>query len=83
MVEVRGYTLSTCPWCNKTKKFFADHGIKFNFVDYDLASPDEKSRIEKEISKYKGHTAFPYVIINDTVVVGYNPEKWSKLLALN
>ena len=38
MKKVSMYTLSTCPWCRKTKKFFKDKNIQFEFIDYDLAT---------------------------------------------
>jgi glutaredoxin len=44
MPTVRGYTLSYCPWCKRTKKFFADRQIPFDCVDYDLVSKEEQAR---------------------------------------
>jgi glutaredoxin len=74
------YTLSTCPVCRKTKKFFRERGIPFDFVDYDLASEDEQNKIAGEMMKHTGHISFPFVKIGDTVVVGYNPERFEQLL---
>lgn len=74
------YTLSTCPWCQKTKKFFEDRNIPFEFIDYDLADPEEQEKIWEEMTKYGGSTAFPYVKIGGKVVVGYHPEKYEELL---
>lgn len=73
------YTLSTCPWCRKTKQFFRERNIPFEYVDYDLTGEDEQERILKEMSRY-GSTAFPFVKINGEVIIGYNPDKYSKLL---
>ncbi len=80
MKKVSMYTLSTCPWCRKTKKFFKDRNIPFDFIDYDLAGEEEKERIGKEMEKYAGHIAFPFVKINGEVVVGYNPERYGQLI---
>jgi len=30
------YTLSTCAWCKKTKRFLQGKGVEFDFVDVDL-----------------------------------------------
>ncbi len=79
MVKVSMYTLSTCPWCRRTKKFFTDRNIPFEYIDYDLADEKEQERILEEMSKYGG-SAFPFVKINGNVVIGYNPEKYSELL---
>ncbi|MCX9010500.1 MAG: glutaredoxin family protein [Candidatus Methanoperedens sp.] len=75
------YTLSTCPWCKRTKKFFADRKIPFEYTDYDMVGEKEQEKILEEMSKYGG-SAFPFVKINGNVVIGYNPEKYSELLGL-
>lgn len=80
MKKVSMYTLSTCPWCRKTKTFFKDRNISFDFVDYDLASEGEKERISNEMIKYTGHIAFPFVRIGEDVIIGYNPEKYEALI---
>ena len=79
-MKVRLYTLSTCPWCRKTKKWFKDKGVPFEFVDYDLASEQEQEKIGQEMMKHTGHISFPFVDIDGNVVIGYNPEKYEQLL---
>ena len=74
------YTLSTCPWCRKTKQFFNDKKIPFEFIDYDLATEEERERIVKEITESGVQLAFPYVKINGSTVVGYNPERYAEIL---
>ncbi len=78
-MKVFMYTLSTCPWCRKTKKFFTDRNIPFEYIDYDLADEKEQEKIMEERSRYGG-SAFPFVKIDDKIVIGYNPEKYSELL---
>ncbi len=80
-MKVFMYTLSTCPWCRRTKKFFMDRNIPFESIDYDLAGEKEQEKIMEEISGYGGN-AFPFVKIDGKVVIGYNPEKFSELLDL-
>ncbi len=82
MKKVIMYTLSTCPWCRKTKQFFKDRNVPFDYVDYDLAKEGEQERIVKEITDFGGQLAFPYVKVNGNVVIGYNPEKYAKLLEM-
>ncbi len=79
-MKISMYTLSTCPWCKKTKQFFKDKKVPFDYVDYDLAGEEEQEQILKDMSKYSGSTAFPFVKIDGEVVIGYNPEKYSELL---
>ncbi|MGB9936967.1 MAG: glutaredoxin family protein [Methanobacterium sp.] len=82
MKEVKMYTLSTCPWCKKTKQFFKDHDISFEYIDYDLTDDETREKILKEMKSH-GANGFPYVKIGDEVVVGYNPEEYSSLMGIN
>ena len=82
MARVFMYTLSTCPWCRKTKQFFKKSNIPFDYVDYDLQGEEEQQKIIDEMTK-AGGMAFPFVKIGDQIVVGYNPEKYSELIGLN
>ena len=59
MKNVFMYTLSTCPWCRKTKKYFADHNIPFQYVDYDLQTVQEQEKIEQEMKKRSGQAFVP------------------------
>lgn len=81
-MKVFMYTLSTCPWCRKTKQFFKEKNIPFDYVDYDLQGEEEQERIIQEMQRIGGTDAFafPFVIIGGKVVVGYNPERYSQLL---
>ncbi len=74
------YTLSSCPWCEKSKNFFIDRGIPFEYIDYDLADVDVQERIAADVAKRGYRLSFPIVIIDDVVVAGYNPERYETLL---
>ncbi len=76
------YTLSTCPWCRRTKKWFTEHNIPFEYVDYDLQNPERQAEIEQDMMKRGGNMAFPWVVIDDEVVVGWNPAKYAELMGL-
>jgi len=80
MAKVLMYTLSTCPWCRKTKQFFMDKNIPFEFVDYDVASDGEQDSIVADMRKHTDHISFPYVVIGDRVVQGYDPDKYEQIL---
>ena len=81
MKNVIIYTLSTCPWCRKTKNFFTEHNIPFSFIDYDLADEATQNKITQELDA-AGATGFPFVRINDEVIVGYQPERYAKALKI-
>jgi glutaredoxin len=81
MKKVVVYALSTCPWCRKTKKFFSDHEIPFNYVDYDLADQTTQEGIMRELDA-AGASGFPFVRIGEQVIVGYQPDGFSAALGL-
>jgi glutaredoxin len=81
-MKVFMYSLSTCPWCRKTKNFFKINNVPFDFVDYDLQSEAEQEKIMDKIEKISNARSFPVVMIGDRVIVGYNPESYSKALGL-
>ncbi|HMD98575.1 MAG TPA: glutaredoxin family protein [Terriglobia bacterium] len=79
MKKVTLYTLSTCPWCRKAKKFFADRNIPFTYIDFDLADETTQSRILQELDA-AGATGFPFAKIGNEVVSGYQPERYASAL---
>jgi glutaredoxin len=81
MAKVTMYTLSTCPWCRKTKKFFTEHKIPFEFTDYDLADEATQDKIITEMDA-EGATGFPFVRIGDQIVEGYRPDRFAELLGI-
>lgn len=81
MKKVSMYTLSTCPWCRKTKNFFEGHNIPFDYIDYDLADESTQSRIMDELDAHHAN-GFPYVKIDNQVVMGYNPNRYAELLGI-
>ena len=81
MKKVSMYTLSTCPWCRKAKKYFTDHRVPFDFTDYDLADVPTQDRIMRELDAV-GAKGFPVVWIGDQVVEGYRPDRYAQLLGI-
>ena len=81
MNKVSMYTLSTCPWCRKAKKFFTERNIPFTYIDYDLAYETIQRRILQELDA-AGATGFPFAKIGDEVISGYQPERYAKALRL-
>jgi glutaredoxin len=74
--EVYVYALSTCPWCRKTKKWFEDSQIAYDFVDVDTLPDEEQDAAADKAYELSGGRRFPVVIINGEVIVGYNPDKF-------
>jgi glutaredoxin len=81
MKQVSMYTLSTCPWCRKTKKFFTDNKIPFTYVDYDLADEATQKKIMQELDA-AGASGFPFVRIGDESIVGWQPDRYASALGM-
>lgn len=81
MKKVSMYTLSTCPWCRKTKAFFRENDVPFDYIDYDLADQATQDRIMAELTA-QGANGFPFVRIGDVVTIGYNPARYKELLGI-
>jgi glutaredoxin len=79
-IDVSMYTLSTCPWCRKTKQFFADRGVPYESTDVDKLGRSERMQARDKIVELTGNLQYPVVIINGTVVQGYHPEQYADLL---
>lgn len=82
MAKVKLYTLSTCPWCMKTKKFFKDNKIPFEYTDYDLLSEAEQKKLMKELIAMGCAGGFPVVVIDGEIIIGYSPDKYKQVLKL-
>jgi glutaredoxin len=81
MPSVSMYTLSTCPSCEKAKKFFTERHIPFQFINYDLADQAMQDKILRELEAEELQ-AFPFVRIGDQTVQGYDPKRYAKLLGI-
>ena len=80
MVKVFMYTLSTCPWCKKTKQWFKDHDVHFEYIDFDLLDNEARRPHRDRIQKDGLKLSFPIVYIDEEHVQGYNPDMYEKLL---
>ncbi|CAG1001549.1 MAG: glutaredoxin family protein [Candidatus Methanoperedens sp.] len=71
------YTLSTCPWCRKTKQFFRDSNIPFDYVDYDLQGEEEQEKIIDEMTVESRKKALRYLFqkIVDTLGYKFSPDE--------
>jgi glutaredoxin-like protein NrdH len=78
--DVFVYALNTCPWCRKTKQWFTDSSIEFEYVDVDTLPDDEQDEVAEKVYKLSGGRRFPVVIINGEVIVGHNPDKFLEYL---
>jgi len=79
--EVLLYALSTCIWCQKTKKLLKDMGIDFYYIDVDLLEGEDRKKAEEEIRRFNPRGSFPTLVINNKqCIVGYQEDEIRKAL---
>ena len=75
------YGLSTCGWCRKARIWledrFGENG--FDLVYVDLLDPGEKARIMEELRKISPRVAFPMILADDEVIVGYKVDEYGRV----
>ncbi len=77
------YTLSTCIWCQKTKKLLHDLGVEYDYLDVDLLSGAEKEAAIKTVTKYNPACSFPTMVVNDKkCIVGFKEAEIREALKL-
>ena len=57
--EVFVYALSTCPWCRKTKQWFDDSKIPYEWLDVDSLQGDEADDAAAKATSSAAAGAFP------------------------
>lgn len=75
------YTLSTCVWCKKTKKWLGKKRLAYRFVDVDLEEPEDKEALLEEMRRFNPKSSFPTLVIDGgETIVGFKPDKFKELL---
>ncbi len=74
------FTLSTCMWCKKCKRFLGDRDLKYRYIDVDQIEREDKSKIIDYLrSKYDARISYPFLVCKSGHVGGYNPNQYEEL----
>ena len=76
-MKVRVFSTQTCPYCYMVKNFLSQHKIDFEDID---VSRDYGAAME--MVKISGQRGVPVVDIDGKIVVGFDQERISELLAI-
>ena len=76
-MNIKIYTLPTCPWCTKTKGFFKLHKLKYE--EFDVSN---NKNAAKEMIKKSGQNGVPVTVINGKIIIGFDKENLKKALKL-
>jgi glutaredoxin len=75
------YALSTCVWCQKTKRLLNDLGVEYDFTDVDLLTDAEGEAAIESIKKYNRAPSFPTLVIDDSkAIVGFQEDAIREVL---
>jgi glutaredoxin-like protein NrdH len=75
------YALSTCVWCQKTKRLLTELGVDFSYVFVDQLQGDERERILNELSHHNAMRSFPTLVINDKMtIIGFQERRIREVL---
>jgi len=72
------YGTPSCHWCVKAKEFFAEKGVKYEYIDVQADTEKAKEMVEKS-----GQMGVPVIDIDGEILVGFDEDKIKKLLEIN
>jgi len=77
------YTISTCAWCKRAKKFLTENNIEYEYVDIDLCSKEDREKIRETILSRGGRLSYPTVIVDDRILItGFNEGQLREVLEI-
>ncbi|MFZ5515054.1 MAG: glutaredoxin family protein [Candidatus Zhuqueibacterota bacterium] len=74
--------ISTCPRCERVKKFLKLHQITAKIIDVDLLPIEEKRTHMRFLQPFNPRLSFPTLIIGDFAVVGEDYDGIKEVLGL-
>lgn len=70
------YAISTCGWCQKTKKLLDDLGVEYDYEYVDQLKGDEREKAIQEVTSWNPRCSFPTMVIdNEKCIVGYKEDE--------
>jgi len=76
-MEIKVYSMQSCPWCVKLKEFLVKNKIKFEEFD---VKRDKRALLE--MVQKTGDTAVPVIDINGKIIRGFDEKEIKKVLKL-
>ena len=78
--DVKLYALSTCIHCRNEKEFLNQCGVNYDCVDVDTLEAEQRKKVLEEIRKINPECAFPTLIIDGKVIVGFKKDEIKEIL---
>ena len=77
MAKVSIYTTSTCVYCKAAKDYFKERNVSFDEFNVGTDLDKRKEMIEKS-----GQLGVPVILVDDTIIVGFNQPKIEEALGV-
>lgn len=74
--KVTVYSTETCPYCHMAKDYLKNKGVEF--TDYNVGADEQKAM---EMVQKSGQMGVPVIDIDGTILVGFRPNEFDKLLS--
>ncbi|MEJ2250856.1 MAG: glutaredoxin family protein [Candidatus Lokiarchaeota archaeon] len=80
--NIMAFTLSTCQWCKKAKRYLNNNEVKYRYIDVDTIDPMEKAKILNYLRENfpDQRISYPFIICDGEAIVGYNPNKYEEVM---
>ena len=70
------YALSTCGWCQKTKKLLDDLGVEYDYEYVDQLQGAERDEAVRKVTECNPSCSFPTLVLdNKKCIVGYKEDE--------
>lgn len=77
------YSISTCPWCQKTKQLLADLGLEYYYEDADTLVDSSRHDVMADVERWNPKRSFPTIVVdNSRCIIGYQENELRKLLSV-
>jgi len=77
------FALSTCGWCQKTKRLLDDLGVEYYYEYVDHLNGDERERTLRDMTDWNPSGTFPTLVINnERCIVGYREREIREALSI-
>ena len=76
------YALSTCIWCNKTKKLLDTMGLEYQYLWVDKIIGKNEDEVMAEVRRFNPECTFPTMVIDGKkCIVGFKEPEIRKALS--
>lgn len=76
MPEIKMYSLSTWPHCHHAKEYLSHKNL--SFTEFDVA---EDKTARDEMIKLTNQRSVPVIVINGNIIIGFDQNKITEVLA--